>query len=564
MTDLTSGEIPIPRPVHPSLISILRAHSEVNLSNLLAYFFRGDYKPELQETFLTALIDSIEGVDPVFLDRMIGRGYKAVEVFTEYVAGGGGRIDILIVDHSQRQSERTAIIIENKLYHELNNDLDDYFYTVSNDFDILTKNIVVVVLSLKPYEADHPENMNWANVLHRDLKLGVRTLKDEESLLNDPRALQLVEEYEKHIDDLYLESFSFGNPDCFAFYFENREPVNALVKGQTNNASVNSVTNDHQAVLLHRTIESAVREYYNHYIKITDRNVQGQDYFRGRGLSRDLIRYKLDFNDYFDATGRITLTAYLNLTRMDEYGIDVADQDLATALGRLSIPLLPTGKDGWFVIQQEQLLIESPQLNLFFKQKIDQRWDGVEKVLGDLFKSQMIDRFHQSAVVALKAGRTELDVLIIDGQVYFSGIFNQPFVRYSLRLFAPDLVEIILYVNVDSWDKVSEEMEKHEGFINFTDKQSYTIDALIYENSVSRNEYFDAFYKKSYRIPAPVAGSFLTPEELELWYTVEKDILYHIDPMFVEEIEDEEDDYDSEEDHEECNKTADGEGVVGP
>ena len=538
MTDLIPGEIPIPKPVHPSLISVLRAHSEVNLSNLLAYFFRGDYKPVLQETFLTALVDSIESLDTVFLNRIIGREYKAVEVLTEYATGGGGRIDILIVDHSQRESQRTAIIIENKLYHELNNDLDDYFYTVSNDFDILTKNIVVVVLSLKPYEADHPENMNWANVLHSDLKKGVSTLKSEESMLSDPRALQLVEEYEKHIDDLYLESFSFGNPDCFEFYFENREPINALVKGQANNASLNSSTKDHNVAGLHRTIESAVREYYNHYIKITDRNIQGQDYFRGRGLSRELIRYKLDFNDYFDATGEITLTVYLNLTRMAECGIDAADQDLATALARLSIPSLPTGKEGWSIIQQDQLLIESPQLNLFFKQNIDQRWDGVEKVLGDLVKVQVIEHFNKTAEKALTECRAELVTEVKKGQVYFWDISHERSVRYRLRLFAPDLVEIILYVNDDSWHKVMPKMRKRKGFINFSDKQSYTIEGINDEDSFGQIFRFNALYKKSYRIAAPGADLFLTVAELELWRTVENDILYAMDPRFSEKVRD--------------------------
>jgi len=538
LTDLIPGEIPIFRQVHPSLISVLRAHSEVNLSNLLAYFFRGDYKPVLQETFLTALVDSIESLDSVFLNRIIGGEYKAVEVLTEYVTGGGGRIDILIVDHSQRESQRTAIIIENKLYHELNNDLDDYFYTVSNDFDILTKNIAVVVLSLKPYEADHPENVNWANVLHSDLKKGVSTLKSEESMLSDPRALQLVEEYEKHIDDLYLESFSFGNPDCFEFYFENREPINALVKGQANNASLNSSTKDHNVAGLHRTIESAVREYYNHYIKITDRNIQGQDYFRGRGLSRELIRYKLDFNDYFEATGEITLTVYLNLTRMAECGIDAADQDLATALGRLSIPSLPTGKEGWSIIRQDQLLIESPQLNLFFKQNIDQRWDGVEKVLGDLVKVQVIEHFNKTAEKALTGCRAELVTEVKNGQVYFWDISHERSVRYKLRLFAPDLVEIILYVNDDSWHKVMPKMRKRKGFINFSDKQSYTIEGINDEDSFGQIFRFNALYKKSYRIAAPGADLFLTVAELELWRTVENDILYAMDPRFSEKVRD--------------------------
>lgn len=66
LQDLIPGEIPTPKPIHPSLISILRAHSEINLSNLLAYFFKGIYNPKLQDVFLTALIDSIDIEDSVF------------------------------------------------------------------------------------------------------------------------------------------------------------------------------------------------------------------------------------------------------------------------------------------------------------------------------------------------------------------------------------------------------------------------------------------------------------------------------------------------------------------
>ncbi|RZJ99948.1 MAG: hypothetical protein EOO43_25470, partial [Flavobacterium sp.] len=165
--NLLDEAIPVFEKIKPSLVSVLKAHSETNLSNLLAYILKGEDYPQLQELCLPVLIEKIDlgPNDSDILNDIIDDGYKNVKIYTEYPTKFG-RIDILIVKEDEISWRRRALIIENKLYHNLQNDLDDYFYSVSKREDIPPGKIAVVALSLKPFNSAFPSFMKSGKITH--------------------------------------------------------------------------------------------------------------------------------------------------------------------------------------------------------------------------------------------------------------------------------------------------------------------------------------------------------------------------------------------------------------
>src|SRR5689334_17813023 len=85
-------------------------------SRLYAYFLDQSVNPAVSELFITALVDLLEQKTK---QRCSFTSYTCQ---TEVVTRKGNRIDLLIED----EASDTAVVIENKLYHHLMNDLVDY------------------------------------------------------------------------------------------------------------------------------------------------------------------------------------------------------------------------------------------------------------------------------------------------------------------------------------------------------------------------------------------------------------------------------------------------------
>jgi len=545
---------PIPKfeIIHPSLISVLRANSEINLSNLLAYFFNGDYDSHLKEVFLSSLIDCIDlGVeDDRFLNDIIDKGFENIEIIKEYQTNTG-RIDILIINNHKRNSEKSAIIIENKLYHEVNNDFDDYFYSVSNDFLIEPKNIAVVILSLKEYHSNTPSNMKNAKVLHRDLKKSVLSeLGSDLNLLYDKSSGLLVGEYLKHIDDLYLEFSSYGNVKCYRYYSEHRIIINKIVDNAKKHflQDFGSISDEIKKLLfenrskleelikLHENINKSVNDYFIHYTKITDRNVQGKDYFRGRGLSYDAIRYKFDFQSHLEKDHPITLHVSLDDQVLRENNIDMSTSEIEAILKEIGVKIpLKTKKNQWYLINEEELEIDETMLNSILKNNIEKKWGKLEDFLSSKIKISQINKFNEKASEFIRS--KGLECKITGSQVNYISFSNSTtfgFVNYSIKFSPPDLVEIILYINYNAWDKINEEMLKDEDndFILFSEKQSYQILGLEsdYRSGVSDN--YDALLKRSFRIRSLEELPLFLELESKKWIEKEKKIMSLINIEF--------------------------------
>lgn len=151
--ELLSIEIPEKSNHDDGFLEILGlAHYENINSRIYAYFLDQSRNSKIAQIFLDALMDVV---------RSKTKKEIAIETFnveTEVVTIKGNRIDIVINDIENE----SAVIIENKIYHYLHNDLIDYWDHFSYNYE----NKIGVLLTLEAHNI--PENARpwFVNVTH--------------------------------------------------------------------------------------------------------------------------------------------------------------------------------------------------------------------------------------------------------------------------------------------------------------------------------------------------------------------------------------------------------------
>lgn len=111
-------EVPKPERVNENIFSICGyPHYERVASNILSFFLDRSREHKLNDLFLNSIFDLLE-IHPEYLNNNF-------DIETEVATDSGKYIDILIFN------EEVSIVIENKIFAELYNDLDDYYQYIS-------------------------------------------------------------------------------------------------------------------------------------------------------------------------------------------------------------------------------------------------------------------------------------------------------------------------------------------------------------------------------------------------------------------------------------------------
>lgn len=131
-------------------------HYENVISNIYSFYFNPIEDHQLGslfiDTFITLISDKTD-------EAMSPPSFEVFDIYTEYPTDKNGRIDLLL------QNDQDVIIIENKIYHFLANDLNDYYNTLQNK-GYKKGNIFGVVLSLYPMiKIDHSQ---FISITHKE------------------------------------------------------------------------------------------------------------------------------------------------------------------------------------------------------------------------------------------------------------------------------------------------------------------------------------------------------------------------------------------------------------
>jgi hypothetical protein len=187
-------------------------HYENVMSNIYAFYFNVHEVHKLKDLFVTSLMELINA-SSFAKEAKVFDTFLNYEVLTEYGTKNQKRIDILLQNNEQ------AIIIENKVYHILNNDLDEYY----NEIKVVNK--VGILLSLHPIsDIKHP---HFINITH--LQLMERVLFNLGSYV-----LGASDKYLVFLKDFCQNIINLSRPvmekENIHFYYKNQQEINQLVE----------------------------------------------------------------------------------------------------------------------------------------------------------------------------------------------------------------------------------------------------------------------------------------------------------------------------------------------
>lgn len=185
-------------------------HYENVMSNIYAFYFNVEEVHGMQDLFINSLLDIIN-------ESKLGTQKKVAEitdfeVATEVNTKKNGRIDILL------SSDDHAIIIENKVYHTLNNNLEDYWNSTKVT-DNKEENKIGIVLSLNKLNVTHG---HFINITH--LELLKRVIQNLGSYLMNAK-----DKYVVFLKDFYQNSINLSKSEMdskeLKFYFDNQPKI---------------------------------------------------------------------------------------------------------------------------------------------------------------------------------------------------------------------------------------------------------------------------------------------------------------------------------------------------
>lgn len=191
----------------PTFLSIAGFPNYENvLSNVYQYFLN-DRESGIGKLFFLALIDCLKDGNQIPMDSWI--------VKREVTTPKGNRIDLAIIEDSSQPEN--VIIIENKIFHHLANDLADYVDTYRD-----VRNTTLIVLSLQPMTGVAPP---YINITHQQWTRAIKQRIGNSLNDIDLRSLAFVRDFLLHIDSYYENPI---NMDSYKFLFDNAEKIEAL------------------------------------------------------------------------------------------------------------------------------------------------------------------------------------------------------------------------------------------------------------------------------------------------------------------------------------------------
>lgn len=221
---LTHSDIPIVPKKNKTFLGISRQpHYENIWSNIYAFFFDVNEEHNLNDLFIKSIVEIIQEKtqDTFYFNPQF-------EIITEFSTEEDGRIDILL------RSENEAIIIENKVFHLLDNNLVDYWKSVK------TNSKQGIILSLKKFDDSVIESIlekyktddydeqnkkpNFISITHIELLSKV--------ISNLPTYFfNANEKFIIYLKDFYQNVMNITepiDPKIIDFYYKNQNEINRI------------------------------------------------------------------------------------------------------------------------------------------------------------------------------------------------------------------------------------------------------------------------------------------------------------------------------------------------
>lgn len=216
LQEFIKQDLPVPRKRETTIFDIAGfPHYENVMSSCYAYFLNQEAGHQLSGVFIDTLLQLIEEETGKEL------AFDTWEANTEVSTNSGKRIDILIAPPEGQAGPQ--IIIENKIYHWLHNDLLDYW----NHCACSDSEKVGVILSLKPENIPDAAEGKFVNILHAEWTEAIRSVLDKLDL--DQKYQVYVQDFLTALDNLKTDIIM---DDRIRFFFDNCAKINQLIETQ--------------------------------------------------------------------------------------------------------------------------------------------------------------------------------------------------------------------------------------------------------------------------------------------------------------------------------------------
>ena len=187
-------------------------HYENVCSNILGFFFDNKGEHGLQNLFISAFL-KMAGVDTSIPNT-------AVNISREFNTGNG-RIDLVI------EGETFIIAIENKIFHWLANDLDDYAKAISSQMTEKQRPIKAV-LGLKPIIDKNLLKGGFVSYTYNQLWLNVRSLLGDYIGQSNPKWIIFLIDFMETTTNLSGQNMELIQTD--KFFIEHNDAILAMMK----------------------------------------------------------------------------------------------------------------------------------------------------------------------------------------------------------------------------------------------------------------------------------------------------------------------------------------------
>jgi hypothetical protein len=241
-------------PVPKSYISLLDiagfSHHEDVITNIYAWFLDPGAGHGMEGLVLDSLLKLIQANSE---KQFRGKAKKAIKQVV--LKDSRKRIDLII--NGEDENGEWDIIIENKIYHHLNNDLQAYFGFSSLE----DKRKCGILLTLKPHHIPPETGTKFINIIHRDWI---------ENIKNNLSGYSCDRRYEVYLSDLMntIEKLTIDHTmNKFAqTYFANANKINTLIeyKQKANEFIVGQI--EQACSILRMRIDDYTKEHSFRYI----------------------------------------------------------------------------------------------------------------------------------------------------------------------------------------------------------------------------------------------------------------------------------------------------------
>lgn len=209
---LQEANIPEIKPRPKTFLGIAKQpHYENVISNIYAFYFDVNEEHGLNDLFVQSLLNIIFK-SPLGQDKHSLRSFNNFGIIREEIIPNG-RIDLILRNVEQ------AIIIENKVYHFLANELNNYW----NSINLKESNKIGVVLSLHPIsDIQHDQ---FINITHLDLMKEITTNLGKYILSANHKYFVFLQDF---IQNIFNMSTKQADSKSIEFYFKNLSRIKEI------------------------------------------------------------------------------------------------------------------------------------------------------------------------------------------------------------------------------------------------------------------------------------------------------------------------------------------------